>query len=630
MKEVHLMMVYKEYRSAQAAAFILRMLNSQIPIKKPADKLSEKELWKEIQKGSGDQSWNQSDAATKAGNRANGGRIWVSSYRKFWEDLPKAVRKHKPTTIWIMGLGAPDSAEGNELLLKFAQKGIEIHWYVEHGSSAGESWRELQHENFYYENLDYKKAGLLEKLISLFKISEESKESSKSDGDYDFGVPLPLELEPDDEMWCKALLMDAREDDRSRPESRTVAAAYILSQIMRCFRYGDHEAYPKAIEWLAGEQVLNPEQSAQAQEFQHNGQWDYIGRSEKVQQLKTLCQIVGRDSGDCRVLILGESGSGKDLVARMIWDCSTRKSKPFITVNCANFTSELMNSELFGHMKGAFTGAVAARKGLFEEAHKGILFLDEVGELSLELQARLLRVLQTGMIARLGSAKETKVDVRVIAATNRNLLADVQAGRFREDLYYRLAEVSLRTIPFRDMEEDDKSTIALKIWYQISVRRNSWKELTEDDLNLIHQYSWPGNVRQVRNVLTNAFLTQRSVAEVLQESGALGIGNIGAEVGLVAHSSVENSRNADFGSQENRIYTNAGNTVGRERGTASDGTLGTTSDVPYMISPHDILSMDELEKDYARYVLDRCGGVKSKACEVLGIAYNTLMKYVED
>lgn len=578
MKDTTLIFVYNEYRSAQAAALVYRMLEN-------------------------------GSAHSAARSRTTADiRLWVSSYRKFWEHIGRAVKQHKPKTIWIMGLGAPDSAEGNELLLQYTNKGTAIHWYTEHGNTNAESWREIERENFHYENLSYERAGLLLKLGELFALRND--------------------------RWYKALLADARKDDRSRPEARTPAAAYILSQIMRGFRYGDMDAYPRAIAWLAGDGTFSEEQAAEAEEFQQYGQWDYIGRGANVKKLKQLCQVVGSDSGDCRVLISGESGSGKELVARMIWDCSARKHKPFITVNCANFTPELMNSELFGHVKGAFTGATAMRKGLFEEAHGGILFLDEVGELNLELQARLLRVLQTGLITRLGSAKETKVEVRVIAATNRNLLREVQAGRFREDLYYRLAEVTLSTIPFREMEPFDKDTIGLKTWYQISVRRNSWKELTEEDRKLIHQYNWPGNVRQVRNVLTNAFLTQRSVGEVLAEIGA---GELISVDGIADRENGARGRGAGIlecengaGDRGTEYRGNGAENGAGDRENGDDWGRENGANIPFMVPPHKTLSMDQMEKEYARYVLQRCGGVKAQACEALGIAYNTLMKYVGD
>jgi DNA-binding NtrC family response regulator len=202
-----------------------------------------------------------------------------------------------------------------------------------------------------------------------------------------------------------------------------------------------------------------------------------------------------------RVLILGENGTGKELIALAIHEASPRASCPFIKVNCAAVPSELIESELFGHVKGAFTGAVATRKGKFELADGGTIFLDEIGDMKLEMQSKLLRVLQEGQFERVGDEKTITVDVRVIAATNRNLEGMVAEGRFRQDLYYRLAVIPIVVPPLRERTED---IIALVEHFSgIICRDNNRPPVTFEKgaIELLEAYYWPGNVRELRNIV---------------------------------------------------------------------------------------------------------------------------------
>jgi transcriptional regulator with GAF, ATPase, and Fis domain len=201
------------------------------------------------------------------------------------------------------------------------------------------------------------------------------------------------------------------------------------------------------------------------------------------------------------VLITGESGTGKELVARAIHRESALRDRPFIKVNCAAIPPELIESELFGHERGAFTGAAARKKGLFELADGGTIFLDEIGDMSLSAQAKVLRVLQSGELSRVGSESSLKVDVRVLAATNRDLQAAVAAGQFREDLYFRLAVVPLRAPPLRDRAQDIP-LLCKSFVFQIA-RENGLREkdVTPEALEILAAYSWPGNVRELRNVV---------------------------------------------------------------------------------------------------------------------------------
>ena len=200
------------------------------------------------------------------------------------------------------------------------------------------------------------------------------------------------------------------------------------------------------------------------------------------------------------VLIEGESGGGKELVARAIHKGGPRRDRPFVTLNCAAIPDDLVESELFGHARGAFTGAVAERIGVFEEAHTGTLFLDEVGELSPRAQAKLLRVIQEGELRRIGENMSRRIDVRIVAATNRDLRAEAAAGRFRLDLLYRLDVVRISLPPLRD-RRDDIPMLVEHLWRDAASRYASHATLGVAVVSALCRYDWPGNVRELQNVL---------------------------------------------------------------------------------------------------------------------------------
>jgi DNA-binding NtrC family response regulator len=229
-----------------------------------------------------------------------------------------------------------------------------------------------------------------------------------------------------------------------------------------------------------------------------------IGQSEGLKYvLYKVEQIAGSNT---LVLILGETGTGKELVARAIHGLSPRKNRALVKVNCAALPSNLIESELFGHEKGAFTGAQSRRAGRFEIANGATLFLDEIGELPLELQGKLLRVIQDGEFERLGSSRTMKVDVRVIAATNRNLEEEVRNGRFREDLWYRLNVFPITMPPLRDRRDDIPIITAFYV-KKISKRMGKAIEMIpENIMNALQQYHWPGNIRELENVLERAVI----------------------------------------------------------------------------------------------------------------------------
>ncbi|HZI17497.1 MAG TPA: sigma-54 dependent transcriptional regulator [Pyrinomonadaceae bacterium] len=254
-----------------------------------------------------------------------------------------------------------------------------------------------------------------------------------------------------------------------------------------------------------------------------------IGRSEKMQAVFQLVDQVA--PARSTVLITGESGTGKELVARAIHMQSPRAPRTFVTVNSSNIPSELLESELFGHTRGAFTGAVAAKKGLFEVADGGSIFLDEIGEIPPETQARLLRVIQEREFTPLGDTTPRKVDVRIIAATNIDLREAVRQGSFREDLYYRLAVVPIELPPLRDRREDVLALAQHFIGkYNEENGRDVSDQLSPEVLELLEKYSWPGNVRELENVIERAVVIapgrevtrQCLPADILDPQRALG------------------------------------------------------------------------------------------------------------
>ncbi len=231
-----------------------------------------------------------------------------------------------------------------------------------------------------------------------------------------------------------------------------------------------------------------------------------IGRSKPMQEVFATIEKIGPTGAT--VLIEGENGTGKELVAKSIHFNSPRKDKPFIAVNCAALSENLLESELFGHEKGAFTGAVAAKKGRFELADRGTLFLDEIGELSLNLQVKLLRVLQEKSFERVGGTRSISVDIRIIAATNKQLKAEVGNGRFREDLYYRLNVLHIVLPPMRERTEDIRPLVAHFI-KKYEHERHSDVPVTgldQEAEKLLYEYDWPGNVRELENLIERALI----------------------------------------------------------------------------------------------------------------------------
>jgi DNA-binding NtrC family response regulator len=297
-----------------------------------------------------------------------------------------------------------------------------------------------------------------------------------------------------------------------------------------------------------------------------------VGRSPAL--LEVYKQVARAASSNVPVLITGETGTGKEMVARSLHQRSLRASGPFIPVDCGAIAESLMESELFGHAKGSFTGAQSARRGLFEEANLGTLFLDEIGDVGLRVQSQLLRALQEGEIRRVGESAPVKVDVRVVAATNKDLKALVAEGKFREDLLYRLDVVHLHLPPLRERSEDVPALV--EHLALVHARGGAPPVVTKEAMERLVAYEWPGNVRQLENVVARAI--------ALSSTGVIGPGDIPAPIG--------------------------------------DAPVKPTNFAA------DLPTLAELSKRYAAHVLQHTQGNKSEAARLLGVDRKTFYKLI--
>jgi two-component system response regulator PilR (NtrC family) len=313
-----------------------------------------------------------------------------------------------------------------------------------------------------------------------------------------------------------------------------------------------------------------------------------IGQSPRMKAIFDLIQTVAPQNS--RVLITGESGTGKELVARAIHENSSRSDLPFITINCGAFPETLLESELFGYTKGAFTGANENRRGLFQAAHGGTLFMDEIGNMNLAMQVKLFRVLQEGKVRPVGSTEENDVDVRVIAATNKDLEKAIASGEFREDLFYRLSVIPLHVPALRDRRED----IPLLARHFLESFRNSMNKkingISPEAMRRLESYDWPGNVRELENTIERA---------VALESGQ--------EISLAV--------------LPDRVAGNA---------LALSPVLGEQENVQIPAEGIDFERViAETEKRYLQVALEKSGGVRNQAAEILKISYRSFRHYAK-
>jgi len=291
-----------------------------------------------------------------------------------------------------------------------------------------------------------------------------------------------------------------------------------------------------------------------------------VGKSKAITQvLETIRQIA---SSDTNVLIFGESGTGKELAARAIHHLSGRSAKRFVAFNCGSFTDELMANELFGHEKGAFTGAVHEKKGLLQAADGGTVFLDEIGDMPMSMQVKLLRVIQEKELLRVGGVDPLPVDVRFVAATHRDLQQDVQSGHFRQDLYYRLNVIALQLPPLTDRSDDIPLLVNHFLIQKSRAMQKNIDAIEPQAMDLLCRYSWPGNVRELENIMERA---------VALENGPM-------------------IRVADLPDYIDNL------------------TIET-----YRHTPSEIPSLEDQEKRYIQWVLDKSEGNKTKAAKIMGI-----------
>lgn len=301
-----------------------------------------------------------------------------------------------------------------------------------------------------------------------------------------------------------------------------------------------------------------------------------IGKSRLMQEIYLLIEKVA--STDSTVLITGESGTGKEMAARAIHNLSRRKDKPFVTINCAALPENLLESELFGHVKGAFTGAISDKKGMFEVAHKGTLFLDEIAEMPPWTQVKLLRALQEKKIRRVGGTEEIPVDVRVIAATNQDLKRRIEEGKFREDLYYRLNVISFEMPPLRNRVEDIPLLTQHFLQKYCQRMGKKMKRLAPEVIQVFEQYPWPGNIRELENVIERivAIEDRETITNACLPPEMLGI----------------------IKSEEKMVELGAGFNLNQY--------------------------LDEIAKKYIIRALEKSGGRMKKAAPLLGVSYRTL------
>ena len=288
-------------------------------------------------------------------------------------------------------------------------------------------------------------------------------------------------------------------------------------------------------------------------------------------------QIAHAAAADAPVLIIGESGTGKELVARAIHQHGNRSGRPFVPINCGALTETLLESELFGHIKGSFTGAVSDAKGVFQTAHTGTVFLDEVGEMTPALQVKLLRVLQEGEVRAVGTSRPIKVDVRIVAATNVDVEKAVAEGKFRQDLYYRLGVVVINLPPLRERREDIPLLVERFVQAAAS-KSGKHVELSEGALDALSSYHWPGNVRELENMIERIVVFSRS--RVIQ------VGDLPPTVTPRAPAI------------EKRLFD-------------------------------DLPTLEEIERRYLIHVLEQVSGNRTRAAEVMGIDRRTLYRMAE-
>lgn len=357
----------------------------------------------------------------------------------------------------------------------------------------------------------------------------------------------------------------------------------VNSSINRFFRYQDYGAVTEAIRKLADPSLIDPNDMAHIRNFRRWGNRFLSGRSEIMARLRELIMKIAKDP-ECSVLVTGETGTGKELAAQMLHQYSPRSVGPFFTVNCASFDNDLTEDSLFGHEKGAFTSAGDRREGVFEAASGGTLFLDEIGGSHPALQAKLLRVLETRTVYRLGSNEEIPVDVRVVFATNKDLKEEIRRGRLRDDLYYRISKIHVEMPPLRDHIEDIEM-IANEILHRFAASKGQKpSHVTRRQLEVLKSHTWPGNVRELEGVLERVIIFEES----------------------------NYSKLIDFS----------------ERKTRPPSSVPAPLSIPK--ADDSIIPLKEHEQRYVRHVYELFDRNKTRTAKALGITVNTLKKKLQE
>jgi len=358
-----------------------------------------------------------------------------------------------------------------------------------------------------------------------------------------------------------------------------------------------------------------------------------VGRSGQIEEtIEALLQVAPTE---VPILIEGESGTGKDIIARAVHYASRRRSQAYVAINCASLAEGVLESELFGHEKGAFTGAIAQRSGVFERADRGTIFLDEVGEMSANMQVRLLRVLETGEIIRVGGVKSFRVDVRVVAATNRSLGAAVREGRFRQDLYYRLKGVSFYLPALRERKED----IPILVDYFLrEANRKHGKAVRAVDKDLVRKlvsYPWPGNIRELRNVIdtTVVLASEGRITAGLVDS-QLSEGPIAEETLLPVplHRTKEEAEREMIYASILAMHRDVREVLSLIKRGRSAKPLDTMKEVfPDGLGHEpDVQTLSNLERTAVREALRTTEGNRKRAAELLGISERTLYRKIKE
>ncbi len=370
----------------------------------------------------------------------------------------------------------------------------------------------------------------------------------------------------------------------------------LLATLKRVFEHADMSSEVSALRLELGKSAAERER--------------IVGASKPMLEVFKLIGKVA--SSEATVLITGESGTGKELVAEALHRASKRNPYPLVKVSCAALPESLLETELFGHEKGSFTGAMAMRKGRFEMANKGTIFLDEIGEMTLGTQTKLLRILQEREFERIGSNTPIKIDIRVIAATNRNLADEVQAGKFREDLYYRLNVIHIHMPPLRERKDD----IPLLVEHFLVKFRHAPgaipTTITEEALTKLVEYDWPGNVRELENAVERAVVLSRG-NPITVEHLPFGDKREARDRSRLAQrrNRLEEEDGFDDADTDAAIAAAAGNGRGTNGGSFKD-------------------RVSELEKQLIREALDRAGGNRTKAAEDLGIYRRLLYAKIKE